>query len=140
MQVEFRAGPWERHRRPYVDFAIEGFVEDKTFLGLLDSGANMSTLDSRIADAMGLPRLTSEAKYLDVGGQRHEIFESDVTLVVARASWTSRVRFAEGWNNSHMILGLHDVFELFKILIDADAEMTFIQPAKNDPRIVRRSR
>jgi hypothetical protein len=123
--------------RPIVNFRIVGLPVGKTLLGLVDSGSNYTYIDARFAEHLEVDLESSSRSVSYLGGSRHDVFESKVDLVIGQHRWESRVRFATGWNEWHQVLGIRDLFELFRVDVDGLARITEVSPRKNDPRITR---
>ena len=137
MKTRFRYSMSGPGLRPLLDFRVVGLPPEKTFLGLVDSGSNPTYLDARIADELGISsRLTNPGETW-LGANKFVTREGSIELVVGQYRWESTVRFAENWNLWHMILGLHDLFELFKVDVDAETLITELTPKPDHPRLTR---
>lgn len=137
MRAAFSATYPDITPRPLVPFRLDQMSEGQSLVGLVDSGALTTTLDARLADAMEIDLDPSTRETMRVGGSTLEYYWSTVGLIVGQHKWDSDVRFAHGWNASHQLLGLRDLFVLFKVDVDAYAQSTEIHPRRNDPRITR---
>lgn len=123
--------------RPIVNFRIVGLPVGKTLLGLVDSGSNYTYIDARYAEYLEIDLESSSRSVSYLGGSKHDVFEATVDLVIGQHQWESQVRFATGWNEWHQVLGVRDLFELFRVDVDGTARTTEVSPRKNDPRIAR---
>lgn len=123
--------------RPLVNFRVVGLPPEKTFLGLVDSGSNPTYLDARIADELGITAKLTNPRETWLGAKKYKSWEGSIELVIGQYRWESTVRFAENWNLWHMILGLHDLFELFKVDVDAESLVTELTAKPLHPRLIR---
>ena len=112
--------------RPFVPFRVEGIPPGMKTM-----------LDARIADAAGIPLPTQVSQRVVIGGLQHDTFSARVPIVVGQHKWESDVLFAQGWNAPHQIFGLSDLFELFRVHVDAEDKTTTISPKRMSPRISR---
>ena len=137
MKERFRHSGSAPELRPLIRFRIVGLPEKKYLPGLVDSGSNSTYIDARYAELLGIDLTHLPKSETRIGGGAHDVYEASIELVVGQHKWESRVKFATNWNEWHQVLGVHELFELFRVGIDAEAQMTEVSPKRNDPRLVR---
>lgn len=120
-----------------LPFRVVGIADNKKLLGLADSGSNRTYLDSRLAPLLGVEFDESSRGRVGLGGGNHDARQAEVTLVLGQHSWESSVYFVDGWNHSHMVLGLKDLFDLFVVRFDVEAEITDVTPRRNASKLKR---
>lgn len=123
--------------RPFVPFRIEGVPPGISLIALVDSGAMKTILDARIAEAAGIALPAQATERITIGGRQHEGLTARVGVILGQHRWESDVLFARGWNAPHQVFGLRDLFELFRVHVDADDRSTTISPKRMSPRISR---
>ena len=137
MSERFRHSGSAPELRPLINFRIVGLPEKKYLPGLVDSGSNSTYIDARYAELLGIDLAHLPKSETKIGGGKHDVFEASVELIVGQHKWESRVKFATNWNEWHHILGVHELFELFSVYIDAEAQTTDVKPRRNNPRLTR---
>lgn len=137
MRERFRHSGSAPELRPLIFFRIVGLPGKKYLPGLVDSGSNSTYIDARYAELLGIDLNQLPKSETRIGGGSHDVYETSVELIVGQHKWESRVKFATNWNEWHHILGVHELFELFDVDIDAEAQVTDVTPRRHNPRVVR---
>jgi hypothetical protein len=118
-------------KRPVVEVELSRGGHARTFLALIDSGADQITMPAAIADALGIDRALCPARSLmGITMQRLDGFVADLDLRIRNqaAAITAPVVFID--TDVPVLLGQEAFFDRFRIKFEKDHDTFEITPSR----------
>ena len=116
--------------RPLVKIEVSGEYSTEKFMGLVDSGTDITMMDSEIAELLGIDRkVCKKATASGVGGEKQG-FVGRVRIVVDGfdITLTATVLFVDDLSMD-VILGQDDFFRRFHVRFERDEKFFYLKLA-----------
>jgi Aspartyl protease len=129
--AQVRRGHIDFAYRPFVDIEVGGEKTSRTFKALVDSGTDVTVMDTVIAELLGIESTNRVSATLSGVGDSKKGFIAPVSLKVDKfqhKTFNFEVIFVENLsNNFEIILGQQDFFQNFNVTFKKSEKLFYLE-------------
>jgi Aspartyl protease len=130
--AQARRGSIDYSYRPLIEIEVGGEKKSRIFKALVDSGTDVTIMDSAIAELLGIDSKNRTSAQISGVGEAKDGFVAPVSLRVEKFPdrvYNFEVIFAENLsNNFEIILGQQDFFRNFDVMFKKSEDSFYITP------------